>query len=219
MSAHNFINLVGERFGRLLVLYREPNSASKRVKWRCQCDCGSRPVVARNELKSGETKSCGCLRQELVATNNTTHGLSESAEHKAWIAMRSWCGNPKAQHYALYGGRGIKVGSRWSDSFENFIKDMGLKPTEAYSIERINTNGNYTPKNCKWATDYEQAANRRKRKDNTSGCVGVNKHKDGGYMARLTRDGKGQYLGLFKYKKDAIKARRDAEKAYARKGN
>lgn len=94
---------------------------------------------------------------------NTTHGMGHSTENRTWSMMRNRCLNPKSDQYLLYGGRGITICKRW-DKFENFIKDMGFKPSSKHSLDRINTNGNYSKKNCRWATQKEQCRNKRTNK-------------------------------------------------------
>lgn len=97
-----------------------------------------------------------------VIVSKECHGDFGSTEYNAWTALRGRCNNPKNKRYVYYGARGIKVCARW-DLYSNFLKDMGRKPTSKHSIDRINVNGNYTPKNCRWATPIEQARNKRKR--------------------------------------------------------
>jgi hypothetical protein len=95
---------------------------------------------------------------------NTKHNNSSSLEYSAWRAMKQRCLCPNAIHFKHYGGRGIKVCDRWINSFENFLKDMGKKPSSIHSMDRIDVNGNYEPNNCRWATPKEQAKNTRRNK-------------------------------------------------------
>jgi hypothetical protein len=98
----------------------------------------------------------------MMAQNVTTHGMCGTPEYRTWQAMLTRCSNPGRRDYKFYGGRGIRVCKRWR-LFENFYADMGARP-EGTTIDRINTNGNYTPGNCRWADLKTQIANRRKRK-------------------------------------------------------
>jgi hypothetical protein len=158
-------NLSGQRFGRLTALSENGRNNKGRVLWNCLCDCGVTVVVASNNLHSENTGSCGCLKKETNAANGklllTTHGLSHTPEYRAWAAMIQRCKNPKDQAYANYGARGIKVCDSWSNSFENFHKDLGSRPTSEHSIDREDNNGDYTPNNCKWSTVEEQSNNKR----------------------------------------------------------
>lgn len=99
----------------------------------------------------------GVLR---AAEVNTTHGLSNSPEYKIWIAMKSRCNNPKNPRYSKYGGRGITVCKEWEESFQNFINDVGFRPSSDHSIDRIDNDQGYSPSNCKWSTPHEQMTNR-----------------------------------------------------------
>ena len=153
------IDLTGMRFGRLIVLKRDPNtSIGLPVKWICKCNCGNISKVQGGNLKSKSIVSCGCYIQEV----RTTHGKSNILEYKIWQGILDRCNNSNCKNYFHYGGRGITVCERWKNSFENFYKDMGPRPSDKYSIDRIDNNGNYQPSNCKWSSRKDQARNTRK---------------------------------------------------------
>lgn len=156
------IPLDGRRFGRLKVLRRHKESTpAGKARWICRCDCGKRLVVISPSLIAGRTRSCGCLHDEISGARLRTHGMSKTQpEYSPWKAMRSRCGNKAHRSYHLYGGRGIRVCSRWS-RFTKFLKDMGPRPTARHSIERKDPNGDYEPSNCYWATSSQQVRNRR----------------------------------------------------------
>lgn len=147
------------KFGRWTVL--SLSTIKGRYEFNlCRCICGTVRHVRTFELKAGNSKSCGCLNREISSQIHSTHGMSKTPEYVAWHNMIKRCNNPNVQCYYNYGGRGIKVCKRWM-KFENFIKDMGLRPSSAHSLERVNNNGNYKPSNCKWATRSHQNNNTR----------------------------------------------------------
>lgn len=150
-------NLTGQRFGCLVALEL---AARCPTRWLCRCDCGKSKVIFAHNLKAELTTSCGCVNRLLSIERFTTHGLSKSVTYKAWLHMRERCLNPKDKCYPDWGGRGITVCSRWLHSFENFLSDMGEKPP-GLSLGRIDNDGNYTPKNCRWETHSQQMKNRR----------------------------------------------------------
>jgi hypothetical protein len=158
------IDLTGQRFGRLVVARRAPSAASH-ARWLCSCDCGAESVVESRQLRSGHTRSCGCLQRDTASELSRTHGhtVARSAEYSTWLALRDRCSNPRNRSFRNYGGRGISVCARW-DSFENFLSDMGQKPSRLHSIDRVDVNGNYEPTNCRWATAAEQNQNTRAAK-------------------------------------------------------
>ena len=161
-------NLVGQTFGFLIVLKAGPSNAWGRVMWWCRCECGNEKAVATNHLRSGHTKSCGCWRHHCLTTHAKTHGLRYSPEYPVWHVMKQRCTNPKCTGYKNYGGRGITVCKRWS-LFENFIADMGPRPSPDHSIERKDNSGPYSPENCVWSTRKKQARNKRNNRFLTHG--------------------------------------------------
>lgn len=149
-------DLTGMRFGRLTVI-AAAGIKSRQRQWRCVCDCGGTKVVAGSSLKSGCTKSCGCLNSETARKARTSHGMFGAPEYNSWAAMIQRCTNEKEKRFADYGGRGIKVCARWLESFENFYADMGERP-EGMTLDRKENDGNYEPSNCRWATKLEQSS-------------------------------------------------------------
>lgn len=156
------IDLTNKRFGRLVVIAREGRWGSQ-ATWRCQCDCGKIHVAVSQTLRIGGTRSCGCLREELRPTLGRTHGLSNTPEHNSWAGMLQRCTNPNLEKFSRYGARGITVCRRWR-KFENFIKDMGQRPSPNHSLDRKNNNRGYFPANCRWATPKQQARNSAKNR-------------------------------------------------------
>jgi hypothetical protein len=158
------LNLLGQRFGRL-VAYGKAKDSKGWLTWQCQCDCGNVSLVKSGNLVNN-TRSCGCLKKETDRDNLPLikHGEASgrSREYECWLSIRSRCYNQKSKDYARYGGRGIRVCSRWQ-TFELFLGDMGRKPSPIHSIDRKDNDGNYEPGNCWWATPKQQANNRKRK--------------------------------------------------------
>jgi hypothetical protein len=155
----NLIDLAGLRFGRLVALECvSRGSMNVHARWRCSCDCGRETLVRSTNLRSGSTRSCGCLYRRKGAPSR--HRGSNTAEYRVWVGLRNRCECPHEKAYVNYGGRGIAVCERWQQ-FENFLADMGPRPSPKHSIDRIDNNGNYEPGNCRWVTQLEQMQNTR----------------------------------------------------------
>jgi hypothetical protein len=154
-------DITGNRFGMLTVLQEAESRVTARSKgriryFRVRCDCGTEKSVQWAALRSGVTKSCGCLSRE----RSTKHGMEGTKVYAVWSSMKARCQNARHRAYKNYGGRGISVCERWQ-KFENFYADMG-EPTGV--LDRIDNDGDYTPTNCRWTTWSVSNTNKRHRK-------------------------------------------------------
>ncbi len=197
-------DLTGQKFGRLQVMHRNGSNHRSRAVWRCKCDCGEEITVDGYSLSSGHSSSCGCRRKD------TLHRLNKKPWNKrtrtTWRNMISRCYNEHNPRYKDYGGRGIKVCDRWHN-FKNFYADMGGASKDK-TLDRIDTNGDYAPENCRWATQSLQTVNSRKRKDSKNSYRNIGYHvQTGKWRLRLYRDKKKYDLGLFSDINDALVAR------------
>jgi len=161
-----FCDITGKKFGRLRVI--KLHHGGHQAFWLCKCDCGKETIVAKQDITSGHTTSCGCYHKERFLASITTHGMRHTNFYSKWAGIKQRCLNKNNKRFNEWGGRGIKICDRWL-KFENFRDDMyksyqehvekhGIKQT---SLDRINVNGDYEPSNCKWATWKEQFNNRR----------------------------------------------------------
>ena len=157
------IDLTGQVFGRLTVVSFAGIGSNRSARWECICLCGAVVVINSATLRNGRTQSCGCYHKQLLRERNTSHGLCKTAEYSSWLNMRKRCNKANDPQYADYGGRGITVCEEW-ESFENFYRDMGPKPTPKHSIDRIDNDGPYCKENCRWATQKQQNTNQRSNK-------------------------------------------------------
>lgn len=149
----------GQRFTRLTVVERGHRDERSRLWWLVRCVCGPTLLVRDDKLKSGHTQSCGCLTRDVK--HGHAVGETRSPEHRCWTNMLSRCRNPRHRSFPDYGGRGIGVCERWL-SFENFLADVGYRPSPGLSIERVNNERGYELGNVVWATRLDQQRNTRK---------------------------------------------------------
>ena len=152
------LKLTGLRFSKLVVISRLENNFRK-TTWLCKCDCGNKVKVMGSDLINEHTRSCGCYQIDRARESAITHGKSKSSTYVSWCGMKNRCSNKKADDYIHYGGRGITVCERWG-KFENFLKDMGERPT-GKTLDRTDNDGSYSKNNCRWITQKEQCSNTR----------------------------------------------------------
>jgi len=164
-----FIDLTGQRFGRLLVVDNAPKIIRKSgtvIRWNCKCECGRTTIATTQDLKRGHTQSCGCYQRQKTAEATTKHGFRKERIYHTWLDMKDRCRNPHNKRYYCYGERGISICQEWLDCFETFFEYVSKLPhygEPGRSIDRINNDGNYEPGNIRWATAYEQVHNRREK--------------------------------------------------------
>lgn len=152
-------DIIGKRYGRLIVKSYAGANIHKRAMWGCLCDCGNSKTILGKNLRAGLTQSCGCLHKEMISNLRKSHGMVRTPAYRSWAGMLTRCSNEKQKSFQSYGALGVCVCERW-EKFENFFADMGPRPP-GHTLGRKNPFGNYEPGNCTWATSKEQALNKR----------------------------------------------------------
>ena len=207
------IEMIEKKFEKLLVVKESGKDKRGKLLYECKCDCSNISIVLGEHLRSGHSKSCGCLKSQLSKEKATTHGMSKTTTYKSWCHVLERCNNLKDKAYFDYGGRGIKVCKRWL-KFENFFEDMGIKP-KGYTIERIDNSLGYFKENCKYATPLEQSRNKRVYKTNKTGISGIYLDKrNQKYQVSIGVNHKQFYIGIFQTLKESTIARKKAERKY-----
>lgn len=193
----------GDRFGRLLLKEKSHSDKNGNSKWLCQCDCGNEKIIYLFSLKNGNTRSCGCLLKETTKNVHTKHGKCNHILYRTWESMKQRCNNSNSTNYANYGARGITVSERWSDSFEDFLKDMEEYHKEGLQLDRIDNNKGYSRENCRWVTRQQNLHNKRGHSYSELGSNYKGVYPNGNnYMAKI----KDKYLGTFLTEKEAARA-------------
>jgi hypothetical protein len=149
------LDLIGHRFGMLVVVRYVGANKNRAAVWACSCDCGGERITLGNSLRRGNAVTCGCK------PGNYKHGGYRTRAYNIRHSIIGRCHNERNKDFGSYGGRGISVCSRWIESLSKFLEDMGEPPTPQHSIDRIDNSGNYEPGNCRWATADEQGKNKR----------------------------------------------------------
>lgn len=152
---------IGQKAGLLTIIAELPKGPKYQQRYLVRCDCGIEKAVRGGDLRPGHTISCGCHARQAAVTHGETRRGRRTAEWRCWIGIKQRCYDSNHRNFTNYGGRGIKICDRWRENYEQFLADMGRRPSAKHSIDRIDVNGNYEPGNCRWATSSEQRRNQR----------------------------------------------------------
>ena len=203
-----FIDRTGQVFGRLTVVARAGTNALKKTLWQCQCVCGAVLIVPSGSFVTGNTTSCGCYLKEKI----TKHGGYQKSSYHTWRAMMRRCYNLKDKDYRKYGAVGVTVCAEWQE-YLNFEAAMG-EPIGNQTLDRIDTYGNYTLENCRWASITTQNRNIRVRNTSKSGVIGVSQPYSGKWMAKITLGKKAFYSNVCNTIAEAATARKELEQLH-----
>ena len=187
--------MIGEKYGRLTVV-QSAERKNREDTWLCKCDCGNTTIATKSDLVRGHKKSCGCYKLERISQAKKTHGESDATLYHKWEGIKQRTLNESCKDYPNYGGRGITVCKEWAESFETF-RDWALANgyRDNLTIDRKDTDGNYCPENCRWATPREQANNRRSNR--------TIEHNGESRTLKQWADIAGMSLEAFKYRMDS----------------
>lgn len=214
---------IGKRYGRLLVIdFSVKCVGHKQINtpyFVCRCDCGTIKEIKVSQVKSGDTVSCGCYGREMTSMRMKDNGKkgydTKSRLYRIWSGIKVRCYNKNHKDYALYGAKGVRVCDEWFNNYTDFQEwSLVNGYADNLSIDRIDTNGNYEPSNCRWTTALIQGRNKKVKSNSGTGIRGVQKSSYGTYYA-IIGDGKtNKYIGSYKTIEEATKARKDAELRY-----
>ena len=164
---NRFNDLTGMKFDRLTVIEQAGRTNDRHILWKCRCDCGNTTNVSSRDLKTGHTRSCGCLQKETVGNARLKHGDRDARLYSVWKTMKKRCENENCKSFKWYGAKGVAVCTEWHDytTFKKWAIQNGYDENAEYgqcTIDRIDPHGDYEPNNCRWVSMAEQAKNKRK---------------------------------------------------------